>query len=398
MRAWIWPAFALTALVSCTEPVSAPRSDSPGAGALTDAVKFWDANSAVYWNEVARNMVVANRSTAPFALRAYAIVSVAQYNAAAAAEAGKERNDHPSVRAAIGAASVVALSYLYPSQAGALENRLDEFLAAPGWPGSENEDVSSGEAIGRSVGQEMVVRAQGDNFFAAGTVPVPTGPGIWFSDTPPVGALWGKAKTFLLESGSQFRPPPPPAFGSDQFNTALAEVLRISDTRTDEQAANARFWDFPVGTSAPAGYWNAEGASLAVRYHLSDRETAHVFALENMVGFDGIVASHDGKFFYWVLRPNMADQRITLAIPQPNFPSYPSNHAVISAGMARILGAMFPAEQSRLDALAEEAAISRILGGIHYRFDADAGLVLGRTVAAWALDHDVVGHEPFILR
>ena len=86
------------------------------------------------------------------------------------------------------------------------------------------------------------------------------------------------------------------------------------------------------------------------------------------------------------------------AIFLPNFPSYPSNHAAISAAMAAVLGAMFPAEKTRLEAWAEEAAFSRVLGGIHYRFDSEAGLTLGRDIAAWALDHDVVGHQPFMLR
>lgn len=109
-----------------------------------------------------------------------------------------------------------------------------------------------------------------------------------------------------------------------------------------------------------------------------------MFALINMVAFDAIVASHEAKYHYWLLRPTMADPAITLAIGLPNFPSYPSNHAAISAGMARILGHVFPAEKVRLDAHAEEAAFSRVLGGIHFRFDGEAGLELGRQVAAWA--------------
>jgi membrane-associated phospholipid phosphatase len=175
-------------------------------------------------------------------------------------------------------------------------------------------------------------------------------------------------------------------------------VRQISDTRTPEQAANAIFWDAPAGTQTPPGIWSEEAVRLAVKYHLKERETAHVLALINMVAFDAIVASHDAKFFYWLMRPSQADPLITTAIFLPNFPSYPSNHAAISAAMAGILGAMFPAEKSRLDALADEAALSRVLGGIHYRFDGEAGLALGRMIAAWALDHDVVGHQPFVLR
>jgi len=118
----------------------------------------------------------------------------------------------------------------------------------------------------------------------------------------------------------------------------------------------------------------------------------------NMTAFDGLVASHEAKFFYWLLRPTMADPGIKLAIALPNFPSYPSKHATLSSGIARILGESFPAERDWLEARAVEAAISRICGGIHYRFDADAGLLLGRTVAVWALAHDVNGHDPSPLK
>jgi membrane-associated phospholipid phosphatase len=137
---------------------------------------------------------------------------------------------------------------------------------------------------------------------------------------------------------------------------------------------------------------------LAIQRRLTERETSHTLALMNMVAYDGLVASHEAKYFYWLLRPTMADPGITLAVPLPNFPSYPSNHATISSAMARVIGARFPTEARRVDAMADEAALSRVLGGIHYRFDGEAGLTLGRTVAAWALAHDVEGHEPFVLR
>lgn len=358
----------------------------------------WESNAAAYWNEVAREMVISNRSSAPFAIRGYAIVAVAQYNAAIAAEDGKVRNEHPSVRAAIGAASVAALAYLYPAAVGQLEARLDAFLALPGRPGTQRQNPEAGESIGRTVAQQVIERAMNDRFFAPGTLPVPVGPGLWFSANPPVGPLWGQAHTYILDSGDQLRPPAPPAFGSAEFTAALQEVRQISDSRTAEQAALAVLWDAAPGTYTPPGFWNELGAELAVQYRLGDRETAHLFALMNMVSFDAIVASHEAKYHYWLLRPNMADDVITTAVGQPNFPSYPSNHATVSAGMAHILANRFPAERSRLDALAEEAAYSRVLGGIHYRFDGEAGLVLGRGIADLALANDVVGHEPVVLR
>jgi membrane-associated phospholipid phosphatase len=94
----------------------------------------------------------------------------------------------------------------------------------------------------------------------------------------------------------------------------------------------------------------------------------------------------------------MADPSITLAIGLPNFPSYPSNHSTISAAMAAVLGAELPAERARLSRLADQAAISRVYGGIHYGFDCTAGLALGRRVAAWALDHDVALRQQFPLK
>jgi hypothetical protein len=323
---------------------------------------------------------------------------VAQYNAAVAAEE-KTGDVHPSVRAAIAAASVVTLSYLYPARADTLETQLDQFLARDSWPGQQNTDAATGEAIGRSIGAQVVARAMTDRFFAAYTGTIPTGPGIWYSssNTPPTGAALGQAKTFFLLSGNQFRPSPPPAYGSQAFQDALAEVRAISDTRTPAQVQIAQFWNAPAGTHQPPGIWNKEATRLAVQYRLGQRETAHVLALMNMVAYDAVVASHEAKYHYWLIRPSQADPGIVLPIGLPNFPSYPSNHAAISAGMAMILGYVFPAEKGRLDAWAEEAALSRVIGGIHFRFDGDAGLALGRNVAAWALQYDVNGHSPFVL-
>jgi len=394
------------ALLACAAIMIAACADqSAGGGRVvapstpqTDAAHFWENNAPVYWNGVARELVATYRFNALQAIRGYSIVSVAQYNAAIAAEKASAQGNHPSPHVAIAAASVVALSYLHPAEAAHLEARLTQYLVQEEWPGNRRTDRESGEAIGRAVAAHIVGRAQTDRFFDPLVGPIPTGPGVWFSAGAPVGPRVGHAKTYLLESGHQFRPAPPPAFGSPAFLAAVAEVRQISDTRSAEQDAKAKFWNLPAGTHQPPGYWNEVAANLAVQRRLNERETAHTLALMNMVAFDGVVAAHEAKYFYWLLRPSQADPGITLSVGLPNFPSYPSNHATISAGMARVLGARFPSEAGRLDALADEAALSRVLGGIHYRFDGEAGLALGRTVAAWALAHDVDGHQPFVLR
>ena len=392
---------ALTIIgTACREPVAPTDAPTPltSRSVMSRSVKFWEAGATVAWNEVARNLVVKYSTNPAAALRVFALLGVAQYNAVIGAEQGQDGSLHPSDGGAVAGASAAVLTYLYPAEATFLEGLVDEQEASAGWPGSAHEDFASGETIGREIAAPVIARAQTDRFFAPFTGTVPVCPGCWLAvPTPPAFATLGQAKTFFLTSGSQFRPPPPPAFGSAAFLAGLAEVRQISDTRTAQQVQIAQFWAMPAGTITPAGYWNRVGADLAVQYHLGERETAHVLALMHMAAFDAIVASHEAKFFYWLLRPIQADPLITLAIGMPSFPSYPSNHAAISAAATTVLGAMFPSERRGLDAQADEAALSRIFGGIHYRFDCEAGLALGRTIAAYVLVHDVAGHQPFAI-
>ena len=369
----------------------APLTQGPDAQA---APTFWDSGASVYWNSVARNLVVKYSSSPFAAIRGYALLSHAQYLSTVQAE-DANGNVKPSTTAAVASASVGVLTYLYHAEAAALGALKSSELSAQGWPGDAKTDQAAGEAIGNAVAQQIVADARTDRFFAPWTGTVPTGPGIWFSSlvppAPPVGAMFGQARTYYLTSGDQFRPPPPPAFGSPEYNAALTEVRQVSDTRTPEQIANALFWAFPGGTITPPGFWNLEAANLAVQYHLNERAASHLLAVMNMAGFDAIVACHDAKFAYWMIRPTQADPLITLVVALPNFPSYPSDHACVSGAQSAILGSFFPAERARLNAMAEEAAQSRLDGGLHYRFDNETGLVLGRKVAGLGLSIDGPG-------
>jgi hypothetical protein len=382
----------VTALAACQRDVIAPAAHQPVSLDPQSAVNFWESGASVYWNSVSRGLVVKYSSSPFFAIRGYALLSHAQYEAIAAAKDASGRV-HPSTTAAIARASATVLAYLYPSEATALEAMIASQLSSPDWPGDQNTDMAAGDDLGRTIGAQIVADARTDRFFAAWTGTVPTGPGIWFSSStppaPPVGAMFGLARTYFLSSGDQFRPPPPPAFGSPEYLAALAEVRQVSDTRTAEQLANALFWALPNGTVTPPGYWNIEASNLIVKYHLDESKAAHALALMNMTGFDAIVACHDAKFAYWLIRPTQADPLITLAVGLPNFPSYPSDHACVSGAQSTILGTLFPAEKTRLDALAEEAARSRLEGGLHYRFDNETGLALGRKVADLALSIDI---------
>ncbi|HKG94214.1 MAG TPA: vanadium-dependent haloperoxidase [Gemmatimonadaceae bacterium] len=333
------------------------------------------------------------------AFRTYATMSVAQLEALRAAERASSGSKGKSVsrRAAIAAASAVALSYVYPAEGPTLEALVREQVESDEWLERGRVDAAAGEAVGRAAGAEAVERARTDRYFDPWTGTVPTGPGVWFSSTnpptAPVGPAIGAARTWFLSSGDQFRPPPPPAFGSPEFLAALAEVRQISDTRTPEQDSIAKFWAFPAGTYTPPGYWNEEASALALRYHLNERRATRLLAILNMVAMDAIIASHEAKYTYWLIRPSQADQAITLSMPLPNFPAYPSNHATISGAMAEVLAAAFPSQADRLRAAADQAALSRVYGGIHYRFDGTAGLALGRRIARYAIGKDAGGHR-----
>ena len=137
-----------------------------------------------------------------------------------------------------------------------------------------------------------------------------------------------------------------------------------------------------------SGYWNREAAILAGAHAFDERRTAHVLALASMAAFNALIACNDAKYVYWLLRPTQADPAIKLGIGLPNFPSYPSNTACISAAESEVIAAFVPSERERLRALADESAHSRIYAGIHYRFDGVAGLDLGRRVARQALRMD----------
>jgi hypothetical protein len=176
-------------------------------------------------------------------------------------------------------------------------------------------------------------------------------------------------------------------------------VRFYSDNRTHEEDSLAKFWASPNGyTNSAASYSNQIATDEITKFHLDDVRAAHVLAAMNMAAMDAFIASHDAKYTYWMIRPPQADPGIVPDIPLPNHPSYPSNHASVTGASMAVLAAFFPSDADYLNGLADQAAISRIYGGIHYRFDMDAGLTLGRTVASYALQHDVNGHEAYALR
>jgi len=386
-RTRCWAGLALVAAAAwgggCAEQPAELRR--PAAAAQLDAVKFWEVTASTRWNRRAIDLFAlrppGNAQAQTSRILSY--LSIAQYRAVLAAERGKIGPMHPSVSAAVGGASVAVLSAFFPLDASALENHLDTDLAADGWPGEQNKDASAGEAIGRAVGAAMMAQAATDNYLVASPGVPPVGPGRWVSAAAPiVRGLYG-TRPFFLTSADQIRPGPPPAFGSPEFLAALAEVRAMSDTRTPEQVAMAQFYAWGTAPFTP-GNLNLIADELIVEHKRTEREAARILADANAAMFDAQIACFDAKFAYWFIRPTKADPAITLAIPLPNHPSYPSGHSCLTSAFMTVLIDAFPSERERCETIITESGLSRMYGGLHYRFDIDAGRAIGVAAAALA--------------
>jgi hypothetical protein len=393
-------AFAAMAFIGCdqrTDPL-----DIDDSSAFDRAAHASGESAVLAWNEMARGLVATHATSPPKASRVYALLSVAQHEALQALSDQQPANSTSGAlrpapaRAAAVAASAAVLADLYPQQAAALLAARDEQLDALRGSGARHsDDVAPAIALGEQTAAAVLERASSDGSDAEWTGTVPAGPGMWYSSLdparPPLLPLWGMVRPWFMSSGDEFRPGPPPAFGSPEFVRALAEVRSYSDQRTPGQLQIALFWADGPGTATPPGHWNEIAADLIRRYHLDEQRAARVLAYMNTAVMDAGISCWDAKFEYWLIRPSQADPEITTPVGLPNFPSYTSGHASFSGAASEVLGHYFPAERRRMRSLADEAAMSRVYGGIHYRFDSDRGLEAGQAIGRLATLAEVRG-------
>jgi membrane-associated phospholipid phosphatase len=374
------------------------------------AVEFWESGATLRWNEIARSLVAKHRTDPPSASRIYALLSVAQYDGLVAAWNNKytykrvipgkisaeikalvpDAGDpvYPSEHAVLAAASAVVLGYFYPDEADFLDGKRKEHEESRLWAGVNfRSDITAGDSLGTEVAQTVIAYAKTDGADAVWSGSIPTEAGLWFSspDEAPLLPLWGQIKPWLMTAGNEFRPGPPPAYDSAEFKTALAEVREFSDSRTSEQSRIAAVWADNLGTYTPPGHWNAIAAKLIQEHNFSEIRAARAMALLNTALMDAGIACFDTKYYYWLIRPSQADPSITTPVGLPNFPSYTSGHAAFSGAASEVLIYLFPDQKDKLNAMAEEAALSRLYGGIHYRFDNEVGLETGRAVGQLAV-------------
>ncbi|MBA2754606.1 MAG: phosphatase PAP2 family protein [Chloroflexia bacterium] len=295
-----------------------------------------------------------------------------------------ERSSFPSEHAAVAGAAATVLAYLIPDATSgrfdALATEAAESRIAAG--AAFRGDVEVGLALGQAIGEKAVARAKDDGAGAEwDPSTMPTGPGFWQPTPPgfvetPFAPLAGAQQTWVMTSGDQFRPAPPPDYGSEAWKSELETVQEIAANRSFEQERAAVWW----GTNSPAGLSNGWTHELILRDGLDSPHAARILADVHVAIADSSIAVWDAKYTWWTARPITEDPNLKTVLTNPPYPSYPSGYSGVMGAATTVIGYYFPETVDDMAARAWEAAASRGWAGIHYVIDDDIGLLMGRQV------------------
>jgi membrane-associated phospholipid phosphatase len=240
----------------------------------------------------------------------------------------------------------------------------------------------------------------------------PSGEGQW-SATPPLFSpallpWWGEVRPFVIRKGSDCTPPAPPPYSENPgsaFYKEAQEVYQVSNHATQSQRQLSLYWaDEPLKTPTPAGHWLFIATDLLLQDKASLAQAAHTYAQLSMAMADAFISAWHTKYAVNLLRP-VTYVQLTIdsnwsptLLPTPPFPEFPSAHSVQSGAAAGVLSSRFgenraftdnthndrgwgPRQFASFRTAADEAAISRMYAGIHFRSGIEAGKTQGRCVA-----------------
>jgi len=389
------------------------------------------ADPVTEWNQHAVALTLASPPAVPAALspvqqtRVMAIAQVAVHDAVngitreyATYLSPGPAPENASPEAAAVAAAHHALRGLFAGQAASLDARYADSLASRGL-----SEYDAGIEYGRRAAA-AILAARADDLSAQAQYPYSAPgaglPGVWapVSAAPGAQALlpgWGNVTPFVMRSGSQFRPDPPPALDSEQYAKDYNEIKLIgasdSPARTPEQTQIAQFW-----LASPTAIWNPVLRQVAATRDLGLSARARAFALFYLAASDASVACWEAKYFYNFWRPQAAirggdsdgngltagDAAWLPLHPTPRHPEYPSGHTANSSAMAAALALLFgddpgtPLEVTlsgitrrwaTYEEAVEEVIDARVYSGIHFRAADEAGARMGRQVAHFVSTH-----------
>ena len=414
-------------------------------------VKYWSAGAVLRWNEIMRELVAMHNlapvenpddsypfpdpanplayplfpfANPPYAARAYAYASSAQYDALVAGYHYKQVYNrpapyvvdeslqvlvpktslpaYPAEDGLVMGAAVEILSLMFPGDQDFIRKKATEHKRARLLTGANvRSDIEAGESLGKDVARKFVARARADRAGSSAGTPadwrqleddaIARGETPWFSleipKRPPMLPLFGKVKSLLLDSLTllSLRPGPPPSTSSAQMKSETEEVLQTIRKASRNDIAIVHRWADGVGTYTPPGHWNAIAAEDFIRENFSEVRWARNMALLNIALFDAAIVCWDTKYYYFNPRPTQLNPAIKTSTGIPNFPAYISGHSTFSASAATFLSHILPNRASAYQAMAREASDSRLLGGIHYRADCEIGLQVGANVGSFCI-------------
>jgi hypothetical protein len=353
-------------------------------------IRFWNAGAPGYrWQEMV-NKLWMNDTSYNGAL-AYMLLSVATYDATVAAWDTKyaynrprpysadkhiknlgipsESPSYPCEYSVAAGAAATIIAHFYPMLADSVMRMAKQLMNARIASGSAfPSDTQMGFELGKKIAEKEIERTKDFTTKNVWDRKVPDKAGMWrgkFAMLP----LAGQNKTVVLDSGSQFRPSPPPDYTKD-----MEELRKYKQTFRSQ--SNAFFW-------ASQPYWGEilNKKIFENNLHLDPPKAARIYAITAVATYDAFIACWDAKYAYWGIRPDQFDTTYHSLVPTPPFPGYPSGHAAISGTMAELYSYFFPADAAYFQQKAKEAAESRFQAGIHFRTDNEVGLELGRKVA-----------------
>jgi hypothetical protein len=374
------------------------------------------ADVVIDWNQRAGGFIAEARMGTPPAVRVMALVQTAVLDGVLAVtnDGTAQASDAASVslQAAVVSANRATLSRLLPAQAAAIESASAAALAALADGLQKAAGVQAGERAAAAV---FAQRAQ-DMVGASESYRPQTTVGAYVPTSAVAVPQWPARKPWIMSTPAQFRPGPPPSLDSAAWQRDYAEVKslgsRMSAVRTPEQTEIGQFWDY----SLPPIYY---GVVRSVA-QLPGRDTvrnARLYATVAQAMDDALIAVLDAKYHYSFWRPITAirngdidghpgtdrDPGWVSLIEAPLHPEYPSAHSILAATVGTILqsdagqqalqlSTSSPTAKgatrrwTRIEDFVQEVGVSRIYGGIHFRFSNETGLAMGRSLGAHVLE------------
>lgn len=324
-----------------------------------------------------------------------------------------------SAEAAAVAAAYRVLKTFFPTNV-----QLDEARATSLAAIADSQGKTDGIAVGEAAAVAMIaLRAADGSAPPQFYMPPPPEPGGWqrTAGCPPAGGIllhWRNVTPFGIESSGQFRSGPPPALTSTEYAKDYNEVKTVggidSVSRPADRADVARFYNAVLAV----GTWNDAIRQVAASRGTSTAENARTFALVNLAISDALVSVMETKYHYTFWRPvtaiaagdtdgndrTVADPQFVPFIPTPCFPGYPSAHASASYAAAEIARRIFGADghsitltspmvsgvvlhYSTFKDVTRDIDDARVFGGIHFRFDQEAGAAQGQDIGKYIYKH-----------